>query len=343
MSGASLLSKTVCRLRAAYHNGELSQPQIQRLTAIDFPFDVHAHGVAKRVIALETMTYYGSMTEAAVAARTTVAKISTCCAKLDPLAKTTGGLHWITEQRWNGFKADRREELRRRVEHKRLASLCVCAETGETYSSPVEAARANNLLLPDNSHSIRRNDLNGTAGGRHWVDGNKYRELLETRPELIRQWRDQYEKRRDGAHVVVCVETGRSYPSARAAAEALGANRRNLQYQRDNINAYRNLLTNTALGYHWADPEWYQWQSEHNPRIIRLLREGGPQIRSNQKCVVNETTGDWYFSTGQAAQHLNITRSALCNAIRDRRPIAGGLWKRIPLSELVEPYPEDKR
>ena len=108
----------------------------------------------------------------------------------------------------------------------------LCVETGVVYDSISQASEATGVNGGGISLVVR--GINRRAGGYHWV---AYEEAPDdtTRPTT---------KRRPRRIPVLCVETMKEYPSAKAAEEDTGISR-------NNISLAVNGKIETAGGYHW--------------------------------------------------------------------------------------------
>lgn len=180
---------------------------------------------ARRVVCLETGETFESEKAAAESAGSVASSIRAC---VDGKVMTAKGLHWALE----GSDADITsiESMRKPASAKPVT----CLETGETFKSAVAAAKALGLKSGKSIYGC----VSGaamTAGGRHWA------------PEGSTLTIEQIEVGRKGrGKRVVCLETGKVYRSAKAAAEAVGLK------GSSGVWYCAQGRSNTAGGFHWA-------------------------------------------------------------------------------------------
>lgn len=135
---------------------------------------------ARRVICLETMKVYDTITQAQK--ETGATKISDCCRHASK-HKSSNGLHWeyydeqLSEQDYKDILEWLIEEENENKHHKmsdenkkKLVDMCsvsvVCVETGELFNSIADACRAHNLNPSDVCYCCK--GKRKTAKGFHW-------------------------------------------------------------------------------------------------------------------------------------------------------------------------------
>ena len=176
----------------------------------------------KAVICLETQEIFHSIVEAANKKNTAFKGISNV---LHGRAITSGGFHWkYADENLNDNVRDENDRHDNR-------QAVICVETGEIFSSMTDVAKHFGIFATG-----IRDVLTGikvTTGGYHW----KY---ADGRPDKTRERKQQkiYTKS------VICVETGKIFPSITNAANELGIHRTGIS------RALRNTLR-TSGGYHW--------------------------------------------------------------------------------------------
>ena len=138
------------------------------------------NGHARKVICLETLKVYDTMTQARK--ETGATKITECC-KHYYKRKTSNGLHWeyyddrlsdddykkilqrlIKEQEENKNNRNTEESIKRLIERSSVPVICV--ETGTIFNSIRDACRAYNLSPPNVCNCCKGKKK--TAGGFHW-------------------------------------------------------------------------------------------------------------------------------------------------------------------------------
>lgn len=136
--------------------------------------------MARKVICLETMKVYDTLTQAQK--ETGATKISDCC-RHTKKHKSSGGLHWeyydkyLSEQDYKDILEWLVEEENENKHHKmsdenkkKLVDMCsvsvICVETGEMFNSIADACRTHNLNPSDVCNCCK--GKRKTAKGFHW-------------------------------------------------------------------------------------------------------------------------------------------------------------------------------
>lgn len=248
----------------------------------------------RAVRCVETGEVFGDCSKAA--ASVGLGSASSIYACLRGRAKTAGGLHWDYADgkgaaAFLGSSTDPADVLR---DGRSKGRRVVCLETGVVYESLASAARAN----PPATAAGISCCLNGSAasaGGLHWASpesGLSAADILSM--ELPK-------KRRTAP--VRCVETGEVFPTAEAAAEAVGCK------SSSNICACVKGRTLTAAGLHWA-PVWSDVTVEgiegSRERPVRpvVCLETGKVYRSAKAAAeavgLKGSSGVWYCAQGRS-------------------------------------------
>ena len=157
----------------------------------------------KRILCVETGEIFHSIVEAANKNGTTFKGISNV---LHGRAITAGGFHWkYADENLNYAIRDENDR-----HDKRKPVLCV--ETGEVFQSMADAAKHFGIFASGIYEVL--NGIKVTTGGYHW----KY---ADGRPDKTREKKQQklYTKS------IVCVETGKIFPSIKSAANKIGVHR----------------------------------------------------------------------------------------------------------------------
>lgn len=269
-------------LRKKWMTGDLDSRQIERLRKIGFPFESKGKRTSQAVICLESGKKYESILEAAKVAGVSYEKLKIAVrngyqisglhfyradepkpsdeffkpyyGRLDLVecvetgkcfdtlqeaanfvglksghsirlaingAGMAGGYHWRFKN-----SADEIVELKRPI-LKGFKILCV--ETGKVFNSLAEAARSVDCDPSLIRGAIRRK---GTCRGQHWSYANEDISGLDRFPPDPRLKR------------VRCIETGKVFPSIKAAAAYVGV-------KGSNISAVIAGRQKSAGGYHW--------------------------------------------------------------------------------------------
>lgn len=179
----------------------------------------------KPVVCYETGEVFESL---AAAGRSVGVKANTVASAIRK-AGTAGGYHWYFE----GQEKPSAEDLKRPSQSQTRAVMCW--ETGEAFPSVRDAAEAVGI---NSSTAIRFAIKNKTmSGGFHW------RYADEPKP-----FASDFKQPRPAPRAVVCIETGKVYPSAKAVAEAIG-----LKSEAGIYTAIRKKTTSGKLHWKWAD------------------------------------------------------------------------------------------
>ena len=176
----------------------------------------------KQILCIETGEIFHSIVEAANKKGTIFKGISNV---LHGRAITSGGFHWkYADESLNGDVRDENDRHDNR-------QAVICVETGEIFSSMADAAKHFGILVTGIREVL--NGIKVTTGGYHW----KY---ADGRPDKTRERKQQkiYTKS------VICVETGKIFPSIKIAADELEINRTGI------FRALKNPLR-TSGGFHW--------------------------------------------------------------------------------------------
>lgn len=190
----------------------------------------------------------------------------------------------------------------------------VCWETGEVFANAGAAAAAVGIKNAASINvAIRKGSM---SGGFHWYwqsDPKPNAEQLKMPAEKLDR-------------PVVCYETGEVFPSASAAAEAVGAR---------NKYSIRHAIKQGSRtgGFHW------HWQGDPRPDADQLSG-------SRKRPVVCWETDEVFPSAAEAAQAVGLkSKSGITNAIK-RGSMAGGYhwyYEGNPKPELMEQKAPEKR
>ena len=236
----------------------------------------------------------------------------------------------------HGISDEAREKLRKLQTGKKrpdISRQVKCVETGEVFESIRAAARWCNV--PSSNLVMLLKGKGRTLGGYHWIyadeDEEAALERIRQMPEGHKPTKEAIEKQRQAkigknlspehsekirqSHIgkkwkpstyeklcrkVLCVETGETFPSIKAAAEFYNL-------KRPNISAVLNGDSKTCGGFHWeyVDGQPPQARSEG------LRNKIGKPVR----CI---ETGIIYSSISAAAEAFGVTDSAIGNVLIGR-------------------------
>lgn len=149
---------------------------------------------------------------------------------LKKMSKAQLGKHPSSEQHQHEIEAQRR-----------LGTPCKCLETGEEYSSIVEASEATGIPY-DHLKGVLKGDRKSTHGT-HWIYTGKNDKKV-FRPYVLKGPPDRRGMKNNKAKPLYCFELRKMYGCLKDAAEDVGVDVRQ-------IVSVCNGKRETAAGYHW--------------------------------------------------------------------------------------------
>ena len=221
------------------------------------------------------------------------------------------------------------------------ARSVICLETLETYKTVSEARKATGASKI--CECCKRSYKHRTSGGYHWsfYDPDKpmtwYSSLLDSykEEESVRPPLSEVSKRKAiEAHqkTVICLETGRTYPSLADASDDTGAPRPGI------CNCCKGK-SRTAGGYHWAyydsnkEPSYYadllnqqiRDKRKSYKRSDKYLADLSKRTSKAVRCVETDVV---YPSQVAAEKATGTRRSDICACCKGRQFTAGGFhWE----------------
>lgn len=184
-----------------------------------------------------------------------------------------------------------------------------CVETGETFSSMAEAARAQGFSPA--ALTLHMKGISKTCNGYTWRwTGNKGATIYDTSEAVkavFEQTRERQRRAPNGNRAPVrCVETGETFPSSADAARRYGVDKRVI------YGALERGIS--AAGLHWT----------------RLKPKGPHNSRGHRKRPVRATETDTvYPSLAEAAMAHGVSSTSIWCAIRDGGTCHGLHWSYV--------------
>lgn len=180
-----------------------------------------------------------------------------------------------------------------------VARPVICLETGQRFESTYAAA----LAMGNGNLCVSRAARDGSAaGGYHWYFADQPR---PAESDLKRRGKGR-------GSAVVCYETGQTYPSVAAAAEAVGCCRANI------IRAIKDGVAARGFHWHYADQ----------------ARPAAPQFKRQRSLpVVCRETGQRFESISAAAKAVGTGKSCISDALLTGLPSGGFHWDPADTSE----------
>lgn len=129
------------------------------------------------------------------------------------------------------------------------AKAIICIETGEKFEKVIDAADRYRIGRPSISYCLIGETE--TAGGLHWAysdDAEKIRSLSRFEGKAKTTLHERQEAK--FGHRVLCIELGKAFPSAKAAAAWINASYNHRITSGNVMYACRGLRKTTA-GFHW--------------------------------------------------------------------------------------------
>lgn len=156
------------------------------------------------IICVETQIVYPTMEMAAIDNNiNNAASISLCCIGN---CITAGGLHWTYLKDYN---SDWKPREPKEKDYSKVRKQVICYETGEIFESATAVAKLISAPVANITRACREHRI---VQNKHYAYLTEFDENWQPRPEY---------KPKGPAKVVICLETGIEYPSARQAGAAL--------------------------------------------------------------------------------------------------------------------------
>ena len=242
----------------------------------------------------------------------------------------------------NGISDEAREKMRKFQTGKKrpeISRQVKCVETGEVFESITAAAKWCNVLA--SNLGVLLKGKGRTAGGYHWIyadeDEEAALERIRQMPEGRQRTEESKEKQRKAmtgrkhtpehsekirqSHIgqgwkpstyekrcrkVLCIETGETFPSIKAAAEFYNL-------KRPNISAVLSGVNNICGGFHW---QYVDGQPPHHSS-----EEKEPVSPKLIRCV---ETQEVFQTLVKASTQFNISTAAISHVLYGRAKTAGG-------------------
>jgi hypothetical protein len=188
-----------------------------------------------------------------------------------------------------------------RVKNNPNAKKIMCVETGEVFTTVLEAASTYNVSPPNITRCLTGETI-GTSGGVHWA----YCGDTETISKLQNHINNGSLTQKS----VLCLETGETFKTAKDAAVHLGGR------SPGGINHCLKGRNKSWMGFHWA----YANDEKSIKKATQLMQSP----RTTAKPVRCVETGVVYPSLINASAALGLkTPSSICNALK-KNSVAGG-------------------